>query len=289
MRNPNIKELTGTFEGTNGMQLFYKTWLPDVPPKAVMVIIHGVGEYIDRYQNLVEALVPAGYILTGYDQRGHGRSPGKRGHIDSWDEYRQDIGAFLELAHKLAPELPLFIYGHSQGSLEVLDYILHNSAGLTGAIISGTALEPKDAAPPHLVLLAKILSGIYPSFQMKVKFDGASLSHDPQIADDYNQDPFVHRQRTARWGTESLKTIEWIKAHPGQIELPILFLHGESDQVVNAAGALKFYDQIQFPDKTIYIYPDCQHEPHNELCHANVVEDIATWMENHLVPNAAVV
>lgn len=279
-----MKEQTGTFEGTNGLQLFYKAWLPDVPPKAILVIIHGVGEHIDRYHNLVDALVPAGYLLTGYDQRGHGRSPGQRGHINSWDEFRQDIGAFLELAHKLAPELPLFIYGHSQGSLEVLDFILHTSDGLSGAIISGTALQPKDAAPAHLVMLAKILSGIYPNFQMKVKFDGASLSNDPQISAAYNNDPLVHRQRSARWGTECIKTIEWIKAHPDQINLPILFLHGENDQVVTASGALEFYGQIQFPDKTIHIYPDCQHEPHNELCHAHVVEDIANWLEARLTP-----
>jgi alpha-beta hydrolase superfamily lysophospholipase len=279
-----LKEQTGTFEGTNGLQLFYKSWLPDAPPKAILVIIHGVGEHIGRYQNLVEALVPAGYLLTGFDQRGHGQSPGPRGHIDSWDEYRQDIGIFLKLAQGLAPGLPSFIYGHSQGSLEVLDFIQHTSDGLAGAIISGTALEPKDAAPPHLVMLAKILSGIYPNFQMKVKFEGASLSNDPQIADDYKNDPLVHRLRTARWGTESLKTIEWIKAHPDQIDLPVLFLHGDGDQVVTAAGALNFYDQIQFPDKTIRIYPDCQHEPHNEMCHANVVEDIANWMETHLNP-----
>src|SRR4030065_149959 len=120
-----MQEQTGHFVGYNGLKFFYKVWSPDFPPKAALIIIHGVGEHIDRYKNLVDALVPAGYLLTGYDQRGHGRSEGQRGHINSWNEYREDLRIFLALAGKLAPGLPLFLYGHSQGSLEVLEYILH--------------------------------------------------------------------------------------------------------------------------------------------------------------------
>lgn len=277
-----MKEQTGHFEGVKGLKLFYKAWLPDEPPKAILVLIHGVGEHIDRYPHLVEGLVPAGFLLTGYDQRGHGRSEGQRGHIDSWEEYRGDIRIFLDVARKLAPGRPLFLWGHSQGSLEVLDYVLRYPEGLAGAIISATALEPTDAAPPHLVLVAKVLSGIMPRFALKVKLEGASLSRDPQVAQAYMNDPLVHWQRSARWGTESLKTIQWIKAHAGDVRLPVLFLHGEADPLVSVAGAQRFFEQITYPDKTLRIYPGSLHECHNDLDCGLVVADVASWLNSHL-------
>ena len=102
-----MREQTDSFLGVNNFQLYKKSWLPDGAPKAIMAIVHGAGEHIHRYQNLADTLVPAGFILTGYDQRGHGRSDGQRGHINSWDEYREDLGRFLVLARELAPGLPL--------------------------------------------------------------------------------------------------------------------------------------------------------------------------------------
>jgi alpha-beta hydrolase superfamily lysophospholipase len=277
-----MKEQTGHFEGVKGLQLFWQAWLPDGPPKAVLAIVHGVGEHIGRYGNMVAALVPSGYLLAGFDQRGHGRSEGQRGHINSWDEFREDIHTFLAIARQLAPGLPLFLYGHSQGSLEVLDYILHDPSGLAGAIISGTALEPLDAAPPHLVLVAKLLSGIAPTFSLKDNLDGSSVSRDPQVAKAYNEDPLVFWTRSVRWGTEGLKTIAFIKSHAGEINLPMLFLHGENDPLVSVAGAQHCYEQVRSTDKTIHTYPAGLHEPHNDLCREQVMSDIRTWLDRHI-------
>ncbi len=277
-----MQEQTGHFEGAKGLQLYWQAWLPDDPPKAVLAIVHGVGEHIGRYGNMVSALVPAGYLLAGFDQRGHGRSEGQRGHIGSWDEFREDIRSFLAIARQLAPTVPLFLYGHSQGSLEVLDYILHDPAGLAGAIISGTALEPTDAAPPHLVLVAKLLSGIVPTFALKVALDGAAVSRDPQVARAYNEDPMVFWTRSVRWGTEGLKTIAYIKSHAGEISLPMLFLHGENDPLVSVAGAQYCYEQIHSADKSIQVYPGGLHEPHNDLCHEQVMSDIRAWLDHHI-------
>jgi alpha-beta hydrolase superfamily lysophospholipase len=278
-----MKEQTGYFEGVKGLQLFYKIWSPDKSPKAILVIVHGAGEHIGRYQNMVDALVPDGFIITGYDQRGHGQSEGHRGHIDSWKDYREDIRIFLALSRSRFPGLPVFLYGHSMGSLGVLDYILHDSLGLAGAIISGTALKPKGTvAPPHLVLLAKVLSTMAPGFLIKMKLEGSSLSHDPQVAKAYMDDPLVHWHRSVRWGTENLKVIEWIKTRAREINLPILFLHGENDPLLDPAGAQLFFEQIEYPDKTIHIYPGGLHEPHNDLNYKQVISDLEGWMDSHL-------
>ncbi len=270
------------FKGCDDCQLYYKIWNSKVEPKAVMVIVHGVGEHIGRYTNFIDALPASGYTVTGYDQRGHGKSSGPRGHILSWEEYRSDLRNFLEVVKSVVPGLPMFLYGHSMGSLVALDYLLRSPEGLSGAIISGTALLPTQAAPLFLKMVARALSGIYPAFSLRMTLEGKSLSRNPNVAKAYMEDPLVHWQRTARWGTESLDVIEWINCHPKQINIPILFIHGECDPLVSVEGASRFFEQITYPDKTLHIYPGCLHEPHNDLDYEQVVSDIIKWMDAHI-------
>ena len=90
-----MKHQSGKVNGVGGTELYYKSWSSDESPKAKLIIVHGAGEHIDRYQNLVDVLPDLGYVVIGYDQRGHGRSDGQRGHINSWDEYRGDLKSFF--------------------------------------------------------------------------------------------------------------------------------------------------------------------------------------------------
>jgi len=270
---------TGTFTGVGGLKLFYRTCQPSSPPKAILAIVHGAGEHMDRYPHLVQALLRAGYAAAGFDLRGHGRSEGLRGHINTWDEYRQDVQRFLALARREFPGIPVFLYAHSLGSLIGLDFIMRHPEGLRGAVISGNSLEPTDAAPPHLVLIARVLSRIRPTLALKISLPGASLSRDPQVARAYDEDSLVHWQRTTRWGTECLKVIDWIWQNAGQLSLPVLFVHGGADPLVSVAGARRFYEQAASSDKAMNVYPDGLHEPHNDLDHAQVTGDIVEWLD----------
>ena len=277
-----MKQTTGHFEGVDGCSLYYSAWRPDDQPKAALVIVHGVGEHIDRYANLVDVLVPDGYALFGYDQRGHGRSGGRRGHINTWGEYRGDLRIFMRLVEEQTVGLPRFLYGHSMGALVVLDYLIHQSPDLAGVILSGTPIEPADAAPPHLALLAQIVSRIWPGFTLSQPIPGSSVSCDPQVAHAYDADPLVHSRRSARWGAESLRVVKEVNCHPDAIDLPVLFIHGGLDRLVTAEGARRFFDRIPYPDKTFRLYPESRHEPHNDLNYRHVVQDMESWMAAHI-------
>lgn len=277
-----MKQSTGNFEGINACKLSYKTWAPEGQPKAVLIIVHGAGEHIDRYQNVVNGLEESGYALAGYDQRGHGRSEGQRGRINSWNEYRGDLGEFIKMTMQMFPDTPQFILGHSLGSLVVLDYLLYHQEGLSGAILSGTSLDPVDAAPPVQKFLAQLLFGIYPTFSLKIPLPGKSFSRDTQVVMAYDQDPMVYWERTARWGAESLKAIERIKNNTDQIKIPVLLLHGEQDLLVSAEGAQRYCERLSTADKTMRIYPETLHEAHNDLDHRTVVADMVQWIAGHL-------
>jgi alpha-beta hydrolase superfamily lysophospholipase len=268
----------GRFTGVGGVELYRQQWLPASEPRAAVVIVHGVGEYSGRYPYLVGPLVDAGYAVFGYDQRGHGASPGTRVYIDSWSQYRDDLDAYLRVVAESLPGVPLLVYGHSMGSLVVLDYLLQPRPALAGAIISGAALEPTGVGKPWQIVAARLLSRIAPRFSIDLGIDAASLSHDEAVVAAYRADPLVSSGATARWGAESLATVERIKAGMGGIDLPLLVLHGGEDPLNRVGGAQTLYDAVSSRDKTLKIYPGAYHEPHNDMCHDELASDVKEWL-----------
>ncbi|NWF56913.1 MAG: lysophospholipase [Syntrophaceae bacterium] len=269
-------------EGDGRLDLYFQSWRANQATRAVLVIIHGFGEHSGRYANVVNHLVPQGYAIYGFDLKGHGRSPGQRGHINSWNEYREDVRAFLQMVPRREPNLPIFLLGHSMGALIVLDYILRHPAGLRGAVISGAPLEPVGVAKPFLVLVARVLSWVWPRFSLPLGLDTRGISRDMNVVKAYKADPWVHGKTTVRWGTEILKTIEWVKAHAAEVRIPVLLIHGGSDPLNSPDGTRSFFNKIAFPDKEMKIYSGSYHETHNDLDYRQVMRDITEWLERHL-------
>lgn len=269
-----------TFRSDDGLKLFSQSWVPQGEVRAVLALVHGIGEHSGRYSNLVDSISHSGFAVAAFDHRGHGRSPGKRGHINSWKEYREDVRAFLDYVRVRFPDRPVFLYGHSLGSLIVLDYVLAYPRGLAGLIVSGTALQPVGVARGHLVALARVLSRLLPAFSVSLGIDPSTLSRDAAVVQAYRDDPLVHSRVTMRWGTESLAAIERVRSRAAEISLPLLVLHGEADRINSVEGGRELYQAVSSPDKQICIYPGGSHEPHNDVDHLIVSRDIARWLSS---------
>ncbi len=272
----------GAFPGVGGLELYYQTWLPEGSPLAILAIVHGFGEHSGRYGTVVNLLTSRGFAIYGFDHRGHGRSPGQRGHINAWDEYRGDVNAFLKTIQAQNPQEAIFLMGHSMGALIVLDYVLRRPEKLAGTIVSGTPIDPVGFAKPYLITLARLLSRIWPRCPIKIPFDAATISRDADVVAAYRQDSLVHCLATPRWGTESQKTIQWIRSRPQDLQMPILMIHGGSDPINTVAGCEDFFAKVTYPDKQLLVYPESYHEPHNDLDHKQVVEDLEKWLTKHL-------
>jgi len=272
----------GTFQGDAGLDLYYQSWHPADQPKAILVVIHGVAEHSDRYLNVVENLVPEGCTVYAYDQRGHGKSSGQRGYLESWDEYRSDLKHFLDLVHQSEPGLPVFMYGHSQGALIALDFLINESNNLSGALVSGSPLASDDSASPMLVAAAKILSRVWPTFSLDSPISPSQLSCDARVVQKYQEDPEVFKILTARWGTEYLKTQDEVREQASKIDVPILIMHGGEDSLCDPEGSQYLYEQVSSADKTLKIYPSYFHEIHNEPGHITVIQDMHEWISARL-------
>ena len=275
-----MQHTKGSFKGSRGSELFMQFWLPDESKKAVLAVVHGFGEHSGRYMNLVNRLAPAGFAVYGFDHRGHGRSPGQRGHIQSWDEFLGDVQAFLDTIRQKEKDMPLFLYGHSMGGLLVLSYGLHYD-DIKGFIASGPALA-QPGVSPILLTLSRIMSKIWPSFSIDTRLDVNLISRDPEVIKAYQEDPLVHSMASARLGTELTKTMEWVQAHANDWKKPLLILHGADDELVPPEGSQRFYDTVPIEDKQRIEYPGTRHEPHNDLDREKVLDDLQGWLEKHL-------
>lgn len=274
-----MKHESGTFLGYEGQRLFKQSWQPEADRQACLVLVHGLGEHSGRFMNLVAPLVEQGVAVHSFDLRGHGRSSGKRGHIETWLEFRQDLNIFIEAIARSVDDVPIFLYGHSLGSLIVLDALIHLQLPLRGAIVSGVALDPAGVGTPLQMFTATILSKIWPSFSLETGLDPAMISSDPAVVEAYRADPLVHSRASVRFAVESLAAIERIQAGLGSIRLPFLLLHGEADELTTTKGAEQVMAEIGSEDKQLKIYPGIRHEPHNDLAAAQAAQDIAIWIQ----------
>lgn len=272
------------FEGHDGTALQGHAWVPEGSvPRAHLLVVHGIGEHGGRYDGLANALLLRGIATHTWDQRGHGRSEGQRGHIRSWDDYCHDLNTFVTLVEqRQADDRPVILLGHSMGALVVLDAAMKGVPGVGALVVSGVPMEPKGPARPHLVLLARMLSKVWPRFALRLPLDDSDLVSTEERRRKLAEDPLLHRQVSARWGAETLAAVARVRSCVEQLELPLLILHGERDRVNFAGGARWLYKHAGSPDKTLKIYAETRHEPHNDVESETATRDLAEWIEARL-------
>jgi alpha-beta hydrolase superfamily lysophospholipase len=273
----------GTLSVGEGKELYYQCWSPDGKARAALVIVHGFGEHGGRYGNVVNTLVPTGWAVYCMDNRGHGKSFGKRGHVMAWDEYLDDLSRFVSLVKEKEPNNPLFILGHSMGGLIAADFVEHKPEGLSGVILSGPALS-RGAVSPVLLFAGRVMSAIWPGFTMDTKLDAQAVSRDKAVVETYKNDPLVHSMASARMGTEMGRAIARVLADAGGMSLPVLIVHGGGDRLIPAATSRDLFSRIGSRDKKRLEFPRFFHETHNDVGWHDSVAEMAAWLEGHLPP-----
>lgn len=280
-----INRQEGTFNSVGGVDLYYQHWHSPGPTQAVLAIVHGLGSHSGHFKNLVQHLVPHGYRLYSFDLRGHGRSPGQRGYIHSWTEFREDLRYFLHLIDDRESGHPYFLLGHSLGAVIAMDYALRFPDGLQG-IIATAMPAGKVGVNPLKMAIGQVLSQIWPRFTMKTGLDQSTSSRNPEVVATFTQDPLRHVQGTARLVTEFSATIRWLQDHAAELSVPLLMLHGGADRIALPEGSQALFQQVQWPDKERREYAAGYHDVHNDLNYREVMADIGQWLAQHLDPNS---
>lgn len=266
-----------TKQSPDGIQFYFQGWQPETAPKAVVCLVHGLGEHTGRYAHVAAALNDAGYAVLGFDLRGHGKSDGPRGHTPTYDTLMDDIGRLLDEAAARYPGLSRFLYGHSLGGNLVLDYALRCRPPLAGVVATSPILRTAFAPPPTKVAFGKLLYRVYPAFIMPNGLERAALSRDSEVVRSYGSDPLVHDRMSARLGIEMLQSGERILAHAAEFPLPLLLVHGTADRITSAQASQEFAAKVH-GDCTLKLWEGLYHETHNEPEKAEVLAFMVDWL-----------
>lgn len=271
----------GWTETANGVRLATYTWQPEGRPRAILAFSHGIAEHAGRYERLAQTLTGAGYALHMADLRGHGESPGKRGHIGSFAEYREDFAAIVQSAWDAAPEAPYFIGGHSLGGLIALNAALDRPLGARGIVVSAPALGLAFDPPGWKVALGRVLSVVAPTATFPIDLDAEALCRDGEVVAAYQSSSAVHNDITARAYTETIAAQHETLASPERLEMPLLLMHGTGDTITSLQRSQAFFERAGSADKTFKTYDGFYHELFNEPDNGQVFADLVQWLDEH--------
>ncbi len=272
-----MKNTTNRLASFDGTLLWFKKDIPN-DPKAILVIVHGFAEHHQRYNHVAEFFMNQNMGVYRFDNRGHGKSGGKVGHLVSYENYIKDLHKIVEMAKNEFPHLPIFMLGHSMGGFIAVHYGLIHGGELKGQILSGAATHYNPSMKGIKKWLVTNLN--------KIKKDtliandlSKWISKDPQVVETYRNDPMVFKKATASLYYQFLiEGMNELVKNKENFNLPCLILHGAEDHIIKPEVSQWFYDTIQSSDKMIKIYPEAYHEILNEEMKAHVMEDTLNWI-----------
>lgn len=277
-----MNHLEMNWKTRDGLDIFAQSWEPTIlQPKAVICLVHGLGEHTSRYAHVAEAFGRQGFVLFGADLRGHGRSGGARGHISSIEDFMQDIDELLTQARVRYPGLPIILYGHSLGGIQVLYYGLTHKPDIKGVIATSSGLHTALEKQHLKVMMAKILGSLVPNASIASGLDPKSISRDEKVVQAYIHDPLVHDKISLGFGKIMVGVTTWVLAHASEFPLPLLLLHGKADKLAFPSSSIEFAASLK-GKCTLVLWDDAYHELHNEPEKNEVFKTMMLWMDARL-------
>jgi alpha-beta hydrolase superfamily lysophospholipase len=241
-------------------------------PSHVVLLAHGYGEHIARYEYAADLLVSDGAAVYGPDHIGHGRSDGSRVLISDFDEVVTDLEAVAERARTAHPDVPVVLIGHSMGGMIAARYAQRYGSGLAALVLSGPVLG--QWGPIKALLELEEIPDI--------PIDPATLSRDLSVGEAYASDPLVWHGPFKRQTVEAFDRILTTIATGGRLgALPTLWVHGEEDELVPLSATRGGIEQIRGTDLTEIVYSGARHEVFNETNRDEVLGDVRAFIGRH--------
>jgi alpha-beta hydrolase superfamily lysophospholipase len=265
---------------SNGQVLRGMIQSPGENTSGVIILIHGLGEHIQRYVYWADLFKKAGFGFAGVDLPGHGRSDGTRGNIKNYAKLEEMIDILINTCKKTFPGVPVFLYGHSLGGGIVLYYLLHKNPKVKGAIITSPFLRLAFEPPAIKLILASIMKNLVPGLIQPSGLNTNHLSHDESVVEKYKNDPLVHGKISISLFNGSMEAAKYSLARASELNVPILILHGSDDLILSPEGSREFAGKTDLAE--LKIWDGGYHELHNEPFKDEVFAYIMNWLNRNL-------
>ncbi len=266
----------GVVMSADGARIAYRAW-PKAGAQVTFAVVHGLGEHAGRYAGFAAAMARRGFGTYAMDLRGHGRSSGQRGHVDSWSQWTGDIAGFVKRVEELSGQevVPL---GHSFGGVAMLSTVLQGKLPTARRfIVSSPALRAKVVIPQWKVNLAHSASKFLPRLAMSNQVDAGTVSRIPEVVSAYRTDALVHAKISSRLFTEWRQASREVLLQAGQISIPFLIIAGTADNLIDSSGSEELH-RVAKDKSELHLMPGGYHEPFNDADRELVFDLIADWL-----------
>lgn len=276
-----MKEREWHWPARSGKPVFACEWAPDTAAdevQTVAVVIHGKGEHAGRYRHMADHFTSDGFAVLAFDQLEHGRTEGRRGHADSYEELMDGIDRLREEASRQYPGKPVFLYGHSMGGNIMINYVLRRQPRVAGAIASAPWLKLASTGHPlPVIILSRLARQLRASKSAPLP---TYLTTDPEMLANLVADPLRHRKFSAKLFFALRRAGLWALEHADRLSVPMVVLHGNED-TVTAAEASRLFAERAGVLCAFREMPGFRHELHNERGRQDVFAFVASWMRDH--------
>jgi len=273
-----MNETDGKFPVSGGVELAYREW-PAPDPKAGLIILHGFGEHCGRYQALAEDVNHAGISCYTFDMRGHGKSPGKRGYIESFSQYYDDLHEFIRFVKNKHQDVPLFLFGHSFGGLVALRYVQQfNPKEFKGVILSSPLLGLAIKVPKYKRLFLPVMKTVAPKLTLNNEINTQLLSHDPTVAEKYDSDPLVHDQASAPFFYGMLEEMAKSMQRAPEWDSPLLVMYASEDKIVDINAIERVCSAMPSSNLQSVRFDGFYHEIFNEVERSKPINQLIEWI-----------
>jgi acylglycerol lipase len=250
-----MRTIEQTFAAPDGLQLFYRAWLPDGEPVEAVAMLPGYGDHSARLAAVGEHLAEHGF-----------------------DEYLADTAIFFDLVKESAPRERVTLFGHSFGGLIALTYVERDPKGPVGLILSAPFLKLRIKVPEWRTRFVQLAAKLTPTSPIPNPVKGEMLSRDPEVAAAYEDDPLVDNLATVGWADEALKAQARAKRRAETLTGPLLVVYTPDDPVSDPAAIESFVEKVTAKDKTVLRYDGYLHEMYNDVGKEAVLADIQDWL-----------
>lgn len=273
-------EIEHLWKGSDKLGITGRSWRPETEAKAVICLIHGMGEHVGRYEHVAEFFVNNGIAVMGLDQRGHGKSEGKRGHVSSYEVLLDQIDLLLAEAEAAFPNLPKIVYGHSMGGNLVINHSLRRPDTSTVAyIVTSPWLELAFTPPKLQMQMGKMVRSILPGLVQDSKLDPKLVARDEAVVKAYADDPLVHSKISIKFYFAIHESGIWAIENASKLTKPMLLMHAGDDQVTSADASQRFAGRAGSKVK-FKKWKDFYHEIHNDPEKQDVFDEMLAWIKS---------
>ncbi len=271
----------GCFKNKDAQNLVYRAFIPEVP-KASVIVVHGLGEHSLKYLPLAEKFYRAGIAAFLYDQRGHGYSQGKKGHVDRFDDYLEDLKLFTEIVKAESLSEDVYLIGNSMGGLISIIFAIKYADRIKGIIASSPELRLKN--PPGGIEAALLgpLAFLFPSVTTSNRVPFEDLTHDAAMIEEQKADKVSLRMISFRLFVEMTRAMKYTFDNASLLKTPALFLHGAADRVTDPQATKEFFEKIGAADKKLKLYEGLYHELLREMKREEVMDYILDWVSKRI-------